>query len=142
MTGSFSPSSPLAAFNGSEVNGTWTLSVSDFFNVDTGTLNSWFVQVCTDTYALSNPSIGFTDFSVYPNPSKGNFTIEFTSNTTSNNKVKVSVYDISGRLILDTNFENSTIFNQNINLDNAQSGIYLLTVTDGEIKETRKIVVE
>ena len=62
--------------------------------------------------------------------------------TTSNNKVKVSVYDISGRLILDTNFENSTIFNQNINLDNAQSGIYLLTVTDGEIKETRKIVVE
>ena len=142
MTGSFSPSSPLAAFNGSEVNGTWTLSVSDFFNVDTGTLNSWFVQVCTDTYALSNPSIGFTDFSVYPNPSKGNFTIEFTSNTTSNNKVKVSVYDISGRLILDTNFENSTIFNQNINLDNAQSGIYLLTVTDGEIKETRKIVVK
>lgn len=142
MTGTFSPSSPLTAFNGAQANGTWTLSVSDFYNVDTGTLNSWFVQVCTDTYTLSNPSVGFTDFAVFPNPSNGNFTIQFTSNSVNTNSIKVAVCDISGRLILDTNFENSGTFNQNIRLDNAQSGIYLVTVTDGEIKETRKIVVE
>lgn len=142
MTGTFSPSSPLTVFNGAQANGTWTLSVSDFYNVDTGTLNSWFVQVCTDTYTLSNPSVGFTDFAVFPNPSNGNFTIQFTSNSVNTNSIKVAVCDISGRLILDTNFENSGTFNQNIRLDNAQSGIYLVTVTDGEIKETRKIVVE
>jgi hypothetical protein len=47
-----------------------------------------------------------------------------------------------GRVILENNFENSTTFNQNIQLNNAQAGVYLLTVTDGDIKETKKIVVE
>ena len=142
MTGTFSPSSPLTAFNGGQANGTWTLSVEDFYNVDTGTLNSWFVQVCTDVYTLSTPSVGFTDFAVYPNPNNGNFNIQFTSNSSSANGVKVLVHDMRGRVILENNFENSATFNQNIQLNNAQSGVYLLTVTDGEIKQTKKIVVE
>ena len=142
MTGTFSPSSPLTAFNGGQANGTWTLSVEDFYNVDTGTLNSWFVQVCTDVYTLSTPSVGFTDFAVYPNPNNGNFNIQFTSNTSNGNGVKVLVHDMRGRVILENNFENSATFNQNIQLNNAQSGVYLLTVTDGEIKQTKKIVVE
>ncbi len=142
MTGTFSPSSPLTAFNGGQANGTWTLSVEDFFDVDTGTLNSWFVQVCTDVYTLSTPSVGFTDFAVYPNPNNGNFNIQFTSNASNGNGVKVLVHDMRGRVILENNFENSATFNQNIKLNNAQSGVYLLTVTDGDIKQTKKIVVE
>ena len=142
MTGTFSPSSPLTAFNGGQANGTWTLSVEDFYNVDTGTLNSWFVQVCTDVYTLSTPSVGFADFAVYPNPNNGNFNIQFTSNTSNGNGVKVLVHDMRGRVILENNFENSATFNQNIQLNNAQSGVYLLTVTDGEIKQTKKIVVQ
>lgn len=142
MTGTFSPSSPLSAFNGGQANGTWTLSASDFYNVDTGTLNSWFVQVCTDVYTLSTPTVGFADFSVYPNPNNGNFNIQFTNNASNGNGVKVLVHDMRGRVILENNFESSATFNQNIQLDNAQSGVYLLTVTDGEIKQTKKIVVE
>ena len=142
MTGTFSPSSPLSAFNGGQANGTWTLSVEDFYDVDTGTLNSWFVQVCTDVYTLSTPSVGFADFAVYPNPNNGNFNIQFTSNTSNGNGVKVLVHDMRGRVILENKFENNATFNQNIQLSNAQSGVYLLTVTDGEIKQTKKIVVE
>jgi len=142
MTGTFSPSSPLSAFNGGQANGTWTLSASDFYNVDSGTLNSWFVQVCTDIYTLSTPTVGFADFAVYPNPSNGNFNIQFTSNSSNGNGVKVLVHDMRGRVILENNFENSITFNQNIQLNNAQAGVYLLTVTDGEMKETKKIVVE
>jgi subtilisin-like proprotein convertase family protein len=142
MTGTFSPSSPLSAFNGGQANGTWTLSVEDFYNQDTGTLNSWFVQVCTDVYTLSTPTVGFTDFAVYPNPNNGNFNIQFSNNYSNGNGVKVLVHDMRGRVILENNFENSATFNQNIQLNNAQSGVYLLTVTDGEIKQTKKIVVE
>ena len=142
MTGTFSPSSPLSAFNGGQANGTWTLSVEDFFNVDTGTLNSWFVQVCTDVYTLSTPSVGFADFAVYPNPNNGNFNVQFTSNASNGNGVKVLVHDMRGRVILENSYENSATFNQNIQLNNAQSGVYLLTVTDGEIKQTKKIVVQ
>ena len=142
MTGTFSPSSPLSAFNGSQANGTWSLSAADFFDVDTGTLNSWFINVCTQVATLSSPTVGFTDFSVYPNPNNGNFNIQFTSNSTNGNGVKVLVYDMRGRMILENNFENSATFNQNIQLNNAQSGVYLLTVTDGEMKQTKKIVIE
>ena len=52
------------------------------------------------------------------------------------------VHDMRGRVILENNFENSTTFNQNIQLNNAQAGVYLLTVTDGEMEQSKKIVVE
>ena len=91
---------------------------------------------------LGNESFYKNDFSIYPNPNKGSFTIQFTSNSSNDNGVKVFVHDMSGRLILESNFENSASFNQNIQLNNAQAGVYLLTVTDGDIKETKKIVVE
>lgn len=142
MTGTFSPSSPLSAFNGSQANGTWSVSAADFYDVDTGTLNSWFINVCTQVATLSTPTVGFTDFSVYPNPNNGNFNIQFTSNSTNGNGVKVLVHDMRGRMILENNFENSATFNQNIQLNNAQAGVYLLTVTDGEMKQTKKIVIE
>ncbi|WP_293889869.1 reprolysin-like metallopeptidase [Flavobacterium sp.] len=142
MTGTFAPSSPLSAFNGRQSNGTWSLLVADYYNVDTGTLNSWSIQVCADTFTLSTPTVGFTDFAVYPNPNNGNFNIQFTSNSSNGNGVKVLVHDMRGRVILENNFENSATFNQNIQLNNAQSGVYLLTVTDGEMKQTKKIVVE
>ncbi|MDN3678257.1 zinc-dependent metalloprotease family protein [Flavobacterium paronense] len=142
MAGSFSPSSPLYPFNGDNSNGLWTLSVSDYYTGDTGRINSWSIQVCTDAYRLETPTFGFTDFAVYPNPNNGNFNIQFTNNSSNGNGVKVLVHDMRGRVILGNNFENSATFNQNIQLNNAQAGVYLLTVTDGEIKQTKKIVVE
>jgi subtilisin-like proprotein convertase family protein len=142
MTGTFNPSSPLSAFNGLQSNGAWSLLAADFYNGDTGRVNSWFIQVCTDTFSLSTPTVGFTDFAVYPNPNNGNFNIQYSNNYSNGNGVKVLVHDMRGRVILENNFENSATFNQNIQLNNAQSGVYLLTVTDGEIKQTKKIVVK
>jgi subtilisin-like proprotein convertase family protein len=142
MTGTFSPSSPLSAFNGTNANGNWSLLAADFYNADTGTLNSWSINVCTQVATLSTPTLEFSDFSVYPNPSNGNFNIQFTNNASNGNEVKVLVHDMRGRLILEKNFESAVTFNQNIQMNNAQTGVYLLTVTDGDIKQTRKIVVE
>jgi hypothetical protein len=47
-----------------------------------------------------------------------------------------------GRIIFEDNFSNNATFNENIQLNNAQAGVYLLTVSDGERKEVKKIVVE
>jgi len=41
FTGSYRPESPLSAFDGETVGGTWTLAVSDGATGDTGTLSSW-----------------------------------------------------------------------------------------------------
>ena len=140
MTGTYSPSQPLSAFNGLEASGAWTFQVRDGWIQDTGSVNSWSVEVCTQTATLATTENGLTNFAVYPNPSNGNFNIQFESQ--SANGVNVMVHDLRGRAIMTRNFANTGIFNQNIQLDNAQTGIYMLTVTDGDRKEVRKIVVE
>lgn len=136
------PGESLASFNGQNPQGNWTFRVYDNYTGDTGTINSWSIEVCTQTFALSTTSNQFADFAVYPNPSNGNFNIQFTSNASNGNGVKVLVHDMRGRVILENNFENTTTFNQNIQLNDAQAGVYLLTVTDGDIKQTKKIVIE
>lgn len=137
-----SPSGSLATFNGQNPQGTWTFRVYDNFAGDSGTVNSWSVEVCTQTVTLSTPenNIGFNDFALYPNPNNGNFTIQFSSNST--NDVNVMVHDIRGREIMKQVFENKPLFNENIQLKNVQKGIYLVTVSDGVSKQVKKIAVE
>ena len=138
-TGTFSPVQALSVFNGKPSNGIWTLTATDFYNGDIGNVDSWGIDFgCT----LSTEEYGINGLKIYPNPNNGNFNIQFSSNSSNGNGVKVLVYDMRGRLILENNFENNATFNQNIQLNNAQSGVYLLTVTDGEMKQTKKIVVE
>ena len=78
---------------------------------------------------------------MYPNPNKGNFTVQF--NSASNDDVNITVHDIRGRVIFDNQYtNNSGLFSQNIELENAQSGVYLVSIENGQRKEVKKIVVE
>ena len=135
-----SPFQPLSAFNGQNPQGNWVLRVRDAYKVDTGTLNSASITICTKTFTLSAPSFEINDFVMYPNPNKGNFNIQFTSK--SANGVKVFVHDLLGRKIYENQFENKGIFSENIQLKNVQPGLYLLTVIDGDRKEVKKIAIE
>jgi len=58
-TGTYQPSSALSAFDGENSAGTWTLSVVDVFDADTGQLNSWSLVISVATR-------GFTDDPVTP----------------------------------------------------------------------------
>ena len=53
--GSFRPQEALAAFNGEDANGDWTLSVADGFPLDDGTIDSWSLELCRD---LPQPCAG------------------------------------------------------------------------------------
>lgn len=89
---------------------------------------------------LGIEEFGVGNFSIYPNPNKGQFNIKL--NTSSSNKVMVTVFDIRGRKIYDNSFENTSNFNQAINLNNVQSGMYLVKVSDGDKQATKKIIVQ
>jgi uncharacterized repeat protein (TIGR01451 family) len=52
FTGSFTPANPLSGFDGEIANGTWTLSVQDFFSQDTGNIRAFSVLVTTDPTAV------------------------------------------------------------------------------------------
>ncbi len=140
LTGTFKPATVLSAFNGKPMNGTWTLLANDNYNGDTGSIGNWTVEVCGTTAQLATSVNQLTDFAIYPNPSKGNFNIQFENHTS--NDIKVSVYDMRGRMIFENQYSNDTIFNENIQLNNAQSGVYLVSVTDGSQKLVKRLVIE
>ncbi|HTG18107.1 MAG TPA: proprotein convertase P-domain-containing protein, partial [Blastocatellia bacterium] len=48
------PEEPLGAFNGSDPNGTWTLKIVDDLGGDSGTVNSWSMQITTFPTAPTN----------------------------------------------------------------------------------------
>jgi uncharacterized delta-60 repeat protein len=45
FTGSFKPEDPLSGFDGLDPNGTWTLKVTDLFDTEGGTINSWSLAI-------------------------------------------------------------------------------------------------
>lgn len=140
VTGTYSPAAPLSVLNGKQANGNWQLLLRDFYNGDTGILNSWSVEICYQQAVLNTQNFSLKDFKIYPNPNNGNFNVQFDSQ--SGNQIKVGVYDIRGRQIFDQTFENTGLFSQNLELNDAQSGVYMVTVQDGDKKETRKIVIQ
>ena len=140
-TGTFGPATTLSTLNGKPSNGTWTLLAADYYNGDTGSVGDWSVEVCSQTLTpLSAESFGLENFSIYPNPNNGNFTVNFTSQ--SSNTIEIMVHDIRGREVYMKSFNNSSLFNQTIQLANVETGIYLVTVKDGERKEVKKIIIE
>ncbi|MBP6038695.1 MAG: T9SS type A sorting domain-containing protein [Flavobacterium sp.] len=139
-TGTFTPSQALSGFNTKSTNGTWGLLLNDYFQIDTGSLNSWSVEVCYQQATLSEENFSISNLAIYPNPNNGNFNIQFTSN--SSNEINVGVHDMRGREIFTNKYSNNGLFNENLQLSNAQSGIYLVTIQDGSSKVTKKIVIE
>ena len=140
-TGEYSPSEPLSVFSGLDSSGDWTMSMTDNWDAITGTFNDWYIEVCSTTVTpLSVNEFAVGEFSIFPNPNRGEFTIKL--NSISNQDITVDVMDVRGRRIFNNVYANYSDFNQVVTLNNAQSGLYLVTVSDGDKKTTRKIVIE
>jgi subtilisin-like proprotein convertase family protein len=137
--GTFVPNESLSAFNGLEAQGDWTILIADFVAQDTGNLNDWSITICSEAQ-LSTDEFGLEDFAIFPNPNKGEFTVKLNSN--SGNDINIDIFDIRGRRIFNNSYTNGSDFNQTINLNNAKSGMYLVTISDGTNKTTKKIIVE
>ena len=139
FTGSFQPEGNLSSLNGQMSAGNWTLRVVDNFNLDGGSINEFRLDLCVQG-TLGVEEYQFSDFLIFPNPNNGEFTIKLNSSSSSN--IKVEVYDVRGRSIFNTVYSNTSEFNQTISLNNAQSGMYLVKVSDGERQTTKKIIVK
>lgn len=99
----------------------------------------------TDTVALS--PLGLDDLflngdvSVYPNPSKGEFTIDMT--VLADSDITVQVENILGAIVY-TSTPGSVqgTYSENISLGNAPAGMYFVRVLAGEQQLVKKIIVE
>lgn len=138
ISGEYAPANSIDIFNGLSSAGTWRVAVVDYFSGNTGTLNDWGIEICTTS--LSTDEFESIDgLTVFPNPNNGDFNVKF--NSTSNNDVNIEVFDIRGRKVFGNSYRNTGVFNQSIKLDNVQSGMYLLNISEGNRKITKKIIV-
>ena len=92
------------------------------------------------TNVLSIENFEFKDFSLFPNPNNGSFKISFTPETSE--EIEIVVYDISGRNIYNKSFQNSDMFDQELQVNTISSGIYFVNIQNGENKMIKRIIVE
>ncbi|MFC7774550.1 zinc-dependent metalloprotease [Flavobacterium sp. GCM10027622] len=140
ITGNIVPAQSLFVLNDQNPNGSWLFGVIDEEALDVGTINSYTLTICSKQYTLANDDFELEAFELFPNPSNGSFTLKFVSNT--GNDIKVNVFDLRGRQIFDKTYRNTGVFSQDIGLENAQAGVYLLSVLDSGKKTVKRIVVE
>lgn len=139
VVGNVLPEDVLSSFNGQNAQGNWSLGVVDLGAQDTGTMNSFSITICTQSMALGTEHFGLADFKIYPNPNNGTFNVQF--NSESGNEIKIGVYDIRGRQIFNKSYQNTGLFSENLQLNNVDSGVYLVNVIDGDKKEVKKIII-
>lgn len=140
VSGIVIPANALSVFNGLNPVGNWTLTVADGFNQDGGSLNNWSLNLCSTASPLSNTDFVLEDFVLSPNPSNGNFNVQFTSSTSK--EIKINVYDLRGRQVFEKSYVNNGSFNQDINLNKVQAGVYLVSISDGNKKIVKRIIIQ
>ena len=141
FTGSFLPEGDLSTIYGELSGGNWILTVVDDTNQDGGVFNSFILELCVqNSLSVENLEQDTFGFNVYPNPNNGAFNVRF--NNPRSEKIKISVFDIRGRRIFENSYPTNSEFNQAVKLNAIQSGMYLVTVTDGRKQATKKIVVK
>jgi len=139
--GDVDPTQAFSALNGESAGGVWTLGFNDQGAADTGTLDSWSITICETTEVLSveDQKGNYKEFSIFPNPSSGLFTI----NLSSDQDVKMSMFDVRGRKVYSEMHSNNSIsFSKEVDFTSMSSGIYLLTVESGDQTATKKLVIQ
>lgn len=77
---------------------------------------------------------------IYPNPSKGKFNISLKP--IYGNTVEVEVYDLQGRLVHNEKFDAASSMDQQVEMNNVESGLYILRVKNGEYTVNKKLVIK
>ena len=138
ISGTIKPSQELSNFIGENSSGTWKLKIEDGAPDDNGSLVSWSLELCTSEPVLGINTYVFSDFKVYPNPSDGNFNVEFSSKNTSD--VDIILFDLLGRKIAQKTYKTKfNSFKENLNMNHISSGIYILQVKRGNKISSQKL---
>ncbi|MFA7687730.1 MAG: T9SS type A sorting domain-containing protein [Moheibacter sp.] len=91
-----------------------------------------------DDFKVTTGSMGVSDLnknnsSIYPNPVVDTFNVNLSSKFNANN-VTVTVTDMTGKTV--KTFEGISTYN----VSELASGVYVVTITDGKMTETKKVV--
>lgn len=150
----------FTGIDGGSVSGSWGTSVIDLssigvlpnstvqFRFELGTdgcngSEGWYLDEitiynCSETLSVSEFDQFLNSLKVFPNPSNGVFTLQ---NTSGLDLVKADVYDINGRFIKQVDLSNMKGV-KSIDLSEASSGMYFMSIQSKESKAVVKLIKE
>ena len=109
------------------------------YDIANGQAEDYAVIIDNGTGFSSLTASGFEAFSVFPNPSEGQFTVK------GNNYTEVATLTVSnllGQAISSRTVTNSGSFVETFDISNYGSGIYLVRISNSRTQQTIKVVVK
>lgn len=138
--GTYSPIGDLSALNGLSSEGEWKLIITDYWNIDSGILTSWTLDVGCNSPTVSLNNFDLPNFKLYPNPNQGSFFIEFDSDTEQN--IQLYIFDLKGKEVFNQTIENTKRIHEKITPNTLMPGVYILKIKDKTKSKTEKILVQ
>ncbi|MCA0131548.1 T9SS type A sorting domain-containing protein [Winogradskyella alexanderae] len=99
-----------------------------------GTLNNNSTSPYPSGNLLSITEEFIFDFSIYPNPTN---TGSVTITSTTSQAIDVQVFDVLGKQVI-----NQRITNNNLNVSNLKSGLYIVRIMQNNASVTKKLVIK
>ncbi len=124
--------------------GKYFVKVIGFNNVfNANSCYTLLANISNIAFRLSGPEVitNKEEYRIYPNPASDIVTVDFIS--TINKTINVSVYDLTGRLVLEEKlYAKEGANKQALNLSSLSKGIYLIECNDGNKVNTSKLSIE
>ena len=104
-------------------------------------VQAWYNSIDSEfnMTTLSNDEVVKNNFNIFPNPNNGTFTIRFND---LSDDYSVEVFDISGRIVFEDYYTQSSNLEQTISIDKPSSGVYFVNVKSGGSIITEKIIIK
>ncbi|TXB64724.1 T9SS type A sorting domain-containing protein [Vicingus serpentipes] len=120
--GTYQPSNPLSVFNGENMNGIWTLSITDGANQDGGSLDGWGLEICADAITVGiDQNNTINSLNIYPNPTSNILNVALGKYNSVNQLV---LTDLQGKIVFEQNNINTSPLQ--IDMSGYGKGVYLL----------------
>lgn len=98
----------------------------------------WTLKVPQIIESVTSTSIDRNSLSVFPNPSKGNFNIDFKG-VEAGHPFNIALYSLEGKLV----YSKSNLFSAQIKLpDSIDKGVYIIKIDHGSQILTDKIIIQ
>ena len=138
-TFSYSIQDSLSHFVKDVDNNIWKVVMTGYVGSGVGNITFNTEQIgFTGQYELENETL----FNVYPNPAVGSeVSILYDIDQLDINN-RLDIFDMNGRIVKSMKLYNSGFNDKRISLDNFESGIYLISLTNGNEVIKRKLIVQ
>ena len=119
-------------------NSTW-VPYSDSTSWGISLTHAFFPELCdnAETNGIENNTLSNDDVIVYPNPTTGNITVKFINNELQS--ADIQLFDLNGKCLISRSYNHAS--EVILNLENLNSGLYLMKINTGNQVITKKVSI-